>query len=184
MFRGQLDARVYLLMSREAGGVNESLPALRALVELTRRVRLLVLLQVGQPDEGLLADVAGVALLVGVHVLVPGKAGGVAEALVAHAAGVRSLLVREAQPLLAALFALVLLAQGVVVGLVTGAQLQADLQVRGFVEFIFALRVRVEQLSHVCHLVLGEGGGVAEDHVALGALVLLLSFSRGVGSSG
>lgn len=173
MFRRQLDARVYLLMSREAGGVNESLPALRAPVELPRSVRLLVLLQVGQPNKGLLADVARVTLFVGVHVLVPGQAGAVAEAFLAHAAGVRALFVREAQPLLA----LALLAQGVVVGLVARAQLQADLQVRGFVELVFALRVRVEQLSHVCHLVLGEVGGVAEDHVALRALVLLLSFS-------
>ncbi len=40
--------------------------------------------------------------------------------------------------------------------------------------------VRVEQLSHVSYLVLGESRGVAEDPVALRALVLLLdrSFTR------
>lgn len=176
--RRQLHPRVDLLMAREAGGVNESFPTLRAFVELSRRVRLLVLLEVGQADEGLLAHVAGVALVAGVCVLVSGQAGGVAEALVTHTARVRPLFVRQTQPLLASFTVLVLLAQGVVVGLVAGAQLQADLEVRGLVERVFAVRVRVEKLSHVSHLVFGEAGGVAEDPVALSALVLLLSLAR------
>lgn len=180
LFHRQAHRRVDLLMAREAGGVNESFPALWALVEFSRSVRLLVLLEVGEPHEGLLADVAGVAL--GVCVLVPREAGGVAEAFVANPAGVRPLLVGQPQPLLAPFTVLVLLAQGVVVGLVAGAELQADLEVRGLFEGVFAVCVRVEQLSHMRHLVLGESRGVAKDSVALRALVLLLdrSFTRAV----
>lgn len=126
---GKPHGRVHLLMAREAGRVNESLPALLALVEFAGSMRLLVLLEVGLPDEGLLADVASISLIASVHVLVPGQAGGVAEALLTHAAGVRPLLVGQVQPLLAPFAVLVLLAQGVVVGLVAGAQLQTDLQV-------------------------------------------------------
>lgn len=71
--------------------------------------------------------------------------------------------------------AAVLLAEGVEVGLVARAELQADLQVRGGLPQVLLARcVAVQELLDVAHLMLGQLRGRPEAHVALRAGVELI----------
>lgn len=124
-----------------------------------------------------------------VGLLVSRQAGGVAEPLPTLAAAVPAgspstpsspllLLLRGggapfASP--ASPTAAVLLAESVEVGLVTGAELEADLEVgRGLAQVLLAGGVVVQQLLDMGHLVLGQLRGRPEAHVALRASVELI----------
>lgn len=180
--------QVGLLVAGEAGRVHEGLVAGGAGVRLglggesrLHMQLLLVLLQLAPP--------ATIRRPVGL--LMSCQAGGVGEmfpALAAVVASGSSPFSSATRPLFvfrdggapfagpAPPTAAVLLAQGVEVGLVTGAELEADLEVgRGLRQVLLAGRVVVQQLLDVGHLMFGEQRGRPEAHVALRAGVELVS---------
>lgn len=122
--------------------------------------------------------------------LVSRQAGGVAEPLPTLAAAVPAgspsapsspvlLLLRSGGAPLASPThpaAAVLLAESVEVGLVAGAELEADLEVgRSLAQVLLTGGVVVQQLLDVGHLVLGQLRGCPEAHVALRASVELIA---------
>ena len=163
-----------LLVPRETGRVHKCFVAGCAFIVLLRGMRLLVVVEVGQAGKGLSTVGAVELVLPLVHLLVPGQTGGVAETLVALLAGKQALLVLGRGRSLGGPGPLVLLAEGVEVGLVPGTQLEADLQVGGLSEVVCALGVVGQELPDVSDLMFGERRRRLEGHLALSAGVELL----------